>query len=514
MQQVDCARSIRGALHYAVRAIVSALLASIPAQSVSAAGTDIDLHALPKIATIDPRFQSFNVEMVEVTGGRFWAPYSSQAGERYAQRPPIDLKARRLRILAKGLSPAYMRVSGTWANSTYVPSIDETPPSKPPSGFKQVLTQSQWRDVVAFARENDLAIMTSFPVSDGSRGQDGRWLPDQALRLLSLTRSMGGRIAAAEFFNEPNLTKLGSLPEGYGAADYATDFATFRAFARRLAPEMLILGPGSSGEGGDVRPADMMQGVAGGVDAVSYHFYGALSQRCADFGNQTSPDQALVEGWLSRTEKDHDYYAGLRDRFEPGKPIWLTETAQAACGGSPWAATFRDTFRYVDQMGRLAKRGVKVIAHNTLAASEYALVDGATLEPRPSYWAALLWRRLMGTTVLQGPVISAPDVRIYAHCLRGNANGVAVLAENLGNSAQKLTLYGRVTAFVMTSSSLDSGSVAINGRPSAVGRDGALPRIHGEKVKGAISLPAHSISFLAVKNIGNPACVTATLTGD
>jgi hypothetical protein len=30
---------------------------------------------LRPIATIDPRFQSYNVEMVEVTGGRFWSPY-------------------------------------------------------------------------------------------------------------------------------------------------------------------------------------------------------------------------------------------------------------------------------------------------------------------------------------------------------------------------------------------------------------------------------------------------------
>jgi hypothetical protein len=61
----------------------------------------------------------------------------------------------------------------------------------------------------------------------------------------------------------------------------------------------------------------------------------------------------------------------LRDKFEPGKPIWLTETAEAACGGNPWAATFLETFRYLDQPGRMAKRGVQVHTHNTLASSEY-----------------------------------------------------------------------------------------------------------------------------------------------
>ena len=30
---------------------------------------------MPLIGKVDDRFQSYNVEMVEVTGGRFWAPY-------------------------------------------------------------------------------------------------------------------------------------------------------------------------------------------------------------------------------------------------------------------------------------------------------------------------------------------------------------------------------------------------------------------------------------------------------
>jgi hypothetical protein len=40
-------------------------------------------------------------------------------------------------------------------------------------------------------------------------------------------------------------------------------------------------------------------------------------------------------------------HKSLRDRVVPGVPIWITETAQAACGGSPWAVTFIDRFRTV-----------------------------------------------------------------------------------------------------------------------------------------------------------------------
>ena len=58
----------------------------------------------------------------------------------------------------------------------------------------------------------------------------------------------------------------------------------------------------------------------------------------------------------------------MRDKFEPGKPIWNTETGQAACGGDRWAATFVDTFRYLNQLGSLARIGVQVQIHNTLNA--------------------------------------------------------------------------------------------------------------------------------------------------
>ena len=39
----------------------------------------------------------------------------------------------------------------------------------------------------------------------------------------------------------------------------------------------------------------------------------------------------------------------------------LTETGQAACGGDRQASIYIDSFRYLDQLGGLAKRGVKVV---------------------------------------------------------------------------------------------------------------------------------------------------------
>ena len=125
----------------------------------------------------------------------------------------------------------------------------------------------------------------------------------------------------------------------------------------------------------------------------------------------------------------------------PGKPFWNTETADAACGGNAWAGTFLDSFRYLDQLGRLARQEVDVVIHNTLVASDYGLLDEDSFEPKPNFWAALLWRRLMGTTVLDAGIANEAGMHVYAHCLRGVPGGVAVLVLNTDrHNASKLTL--------------------------------------------------------------------------
>ncbi len=217
--------------------------------------------------------------------------------------------------------------------------------------------------------------------------------------------------------------------------------AVFRKFAKTTVPDMLTVGPGSVGEGvlmpkmasgsgmasGLVKTVDMLSATPRPVfDVFSYHFYGAASLRCAAMGaqSQTAAADALSDAWLDLTVKSHDFYVkGLRDRFEPGKPVWITETADAACGGNPWAATFLDSFRYLNQMGRLAQLGVQIVFHNTLASSEYGLLDSDTFEPRSSYRVALLWHRLMGSTVLDaGP--SRAGLHMYAQCTPGHPGGI------------------------------------------------------------------------------------------
>ena len=93
-----------------------------------------------------------------------------------------------MRILAAALAPAYLRVSGTWANTTYFADTDDRP-ALPPPGFNGVLTRAQWRGVVEFAHAVDARIVTSFAIGAGTRDAAGVWSPDQARRLLGYTRA-------------------------------------------------------------------------------------------------------------------------------------------------------------------------------------------------------------------------------------------------------------------------------------------------------------------------------------
>ena len=108
---------------------------------------------MPRIGTVDERFQSFNIEMLEVTGGKFWKPYkdldvesklkppanqsssSTPAGMdpgMYKYRPPIDLTNSRLRKLAAALAlPTCASVEPGRTPPTSMMQIRRHPPPHP-----------------------------------------------------------------------------------------------------------------------------------------------------------------------------------------------------------------------------------------------------------------------------------------------------------------------------------------------------------------------------------------------
>ena len=207
----EMSRSIRRCICMAVFLCITSVV--VLAMQLIAQVASLDPAKMAAIGTVDERFQSYNIEMVEVIGGRFWKPYGSNTSESKAQEPapqagftpagidpnlyqyraPIDLSNPRLRKLAAALSPAYVRVSGTWANSAYFQDSENAAPANAPSGFSGVLTRKEWKGVIDFSHAVNAEIVTSVATGPGSRDAQGVWTSDQARQLFEYTKSIGGR---------------------------------------------------------------------------------------------------------------------------------------------------------------------------------------------------------------------------------------------------------------------------------------------------------------------------------
>ena len=146
--------------------------------------------------------------------------------------------------------------------------------------------------------------------------------------------------------------------------------------------------------------------------------------------------------------------------------------------------------------------------HNTLAASDYGLLDENNFAPRPNYWAALLWRRLMGTTVLDAGLPGQAGLHVHAHCLKGTPGGVSVLVINTDrNAAVTLVLANASERYTLDAAKLDDQTLRLNGHGLALRANDELPHIAGVAAPaGALSFAPATITFLAIRDAGNRAC--------
>lgn len=80
------------------RICVVAALSAVPmvflATQLMAQVASLDPAKMPAIGTVDERFQSYNIEMVEVIGGRFWKPYGSTTNKVKRRSPPRKVSLR------------------------------------------------------------------------------------------------------------------------------------------------------------------------------------------------------------------------------------------------------------------------------------------------------------------------------------------------------------------------------------------------------------------------------------
>ena len=512
----------------------------------------------------DPRLISYNIEMAEVTGGTFWKPFTpaqvagadevpplklpegespsmsqmlAATSELMSERPPADLSHARLRKLAAALGPSWVRVSGSWATGTYF-DHDGRCDGEPPKGYRAVLTRDQWAGVLDFVDAVGAKLLTSFAVNPAldsascrELGGTGAWDPAQVRRILNMSSHRGVPVSAVEFVNEPNISFFDA--PGYLPARYLQDQDAFYHFMRIEFPTVLLAGPCGAMDpiDPDAPAAGAMARLAGQApsseqlarhatekpDAYSYHIYAGMSERGAAMGgHHWEPGEAASDPALAVADKARRYHARVRDAWCPGAPLWVTESGDANCGGNTWGSTFLDVFRTADELARFSAAEDGAIFHNTLASSDYGLLDEETYAPRPNWWFLWLWRQLAGNGAYDAhETMVEPLAPACAHAYaRTHADGkpgtVYLVINNSLIDELVVQAPAPCTRFTLsspkapksgsvTSLELRSTGVLLNGAPLELGEGDALPALDAmgaPEAAGEITLQPGTVTFL------------------
>lgn len=241
--------------------------------------------------------------------------------------------------------------------------------------------------------------------------------------------------------------------------------------------------------------------------------------------------------------------AAIRNAVAPSVLLVLEEVAGSSGGGCdnvtdrfvagfPWLATLAS----VGEAGfdRLHRQDIAGWSF-AYGKSNYMLVgppgwtNGTheTLTPHPDYFTTLLWRQLVGTTVLSSSMSGDDSLFLSsawcagARAPYGAGGSVVVVFANLADSAQTVSLppvlaAAPFTYFAMTPSTqpatfddLHSDSVFLNGKLLSVEADGTLPSFPFSGVAASpeaeLVADAYSYGFVVFNTAAKdaPACAAA-----
>lgn len=496
---------------------------------------------LKEVRKMNPRLMSYNVEMTEVTGGTFWKAYTEGqiAGTEEFPKleggfsnhtamaglmqyyPPIDTTNEKLITLAKEFGPVWVRVSGTWATKTYY-DFDGTTGGKAPEGYQSVLTKDQWANILNFVKAVDGKLLVSVSNCAGDHDENnGPIRLTQIEKLFNLTTELGGKIDALEFMNEPNMLQTSGAPMGYDFPDFIRDQDIINGWVRENYPDCLVVGPCNTGltdENPDNPMAkmgagmgnmfkmgtahDLLRGHQVKMDVYSYHYYNGISERLAAMmpTGHWPAEAAHTDAYLQVAPGICYMNIPVRDQYMPGAEMWVTESGDAGGGGDTWASTYLDVLRTLNELGSFCTLTNGVIFHNTLASSDYGFLQHGTFDPRPNYFAVLLWTRLMGETVYACDNPNVEGAHLYCHSRKDGKDGcVYLLINNSLNDETTVELPSEATLYELSGNgNMRNKVMYLNGKPLVLGDNNALPCLCGEKVNGKISIAPGSCAFIVL----------------
>uniref|UniRef100_A0A8C4S8I7 Heparanase n=1 Tax=Erpetoichthys calabaricus TaxID=27687 RepID=A0A8C4S8I7_ERPCA len=466
-----------------------------------------------------------------------------------------DPSSQKLRTLAKGLAPGYLRFGGTKADFTvFLPDdnhvkaqlweytfIFQNKSGKSlisilPYGTEKYL-KYEWplQEELILRNENQnifdyqtisgssVDMLYSFANCSGFhlifglnallRNDNNVWNSSNAEQLLKYCQSKQYRISW-ELGNEPNSfeKKAGIKVDG---SQLGKDFIHLHNILKKYP-----LFQSSSLYGPDVgQPQKHRRKLLNGflksagkvINACTWHQFFKIAY---SYGENLNVFISLI-------------YLQIVEKIVPGKKVWLGETGSAFGGGAPGLSdTYVAGFMWLDKLGLSAKLGIDVVIRQVfVGAGSYHLVD-SNFDPLPDYWLSLLYKKLVGPKVLNVTIFTHDGdqnrhLRVYMHCARNNRycipfGDVTLIALNLSKKTTTIHLpkyfsSKRIDAYRLEPAGeggLSSRNIQLNGKLLVMVDERTLPELTGSTlpVGSPLQIPGLTFAFYVIRDANVSAC--------
>lgn len=341
------------------------------------------------------------------------------------------------------------------------------PDTAAPSGYLQlcgeqcpkncVMNSTTWAPFLAFANHVRAHVVAGLNALDGRMGNASRpWDSSRARNFLHWAEAhYPDTIVAVELGNEPRA--FGSGPPGV-AKGKATDIRPEQLAADVVGPlRSILLELGGNIElwGPDVdspsEPEGFFRTFLEGLrvnntlppllQAATYHQY--YNEENRGLTTQSFTDVKVLDSIVAPLQE----MVSIVKEISPATRVIMGETSSVAGEGAGTASdTFAAIFMFLDKLALAAVTGHDAVFHQTIldptmndvgqhevsyevikegvpnvSAASWSMKHGS-YSPTPNYWASLLWKALMGTTVLDvaNSTDSGRSARVYAHCTAVN----------------------------------------------------------------------------------------------
>ncbi|TYI08690.1 hypothetical protein ES332_A09G017800v1 [Gossypium tomentosum] len=339
----------------------------------------------------------------------------------------------------------------------------------------------------------------------------GNWKSQNARDFMKYTISKGYKVDSYEFGNQLSRAGMGASIE---AEQYGKDIVVLKNLVKELHPDPKtqpkVLGP--SGYHDETWFNSFLE-VSGHdvVDGVTHHIY--------NLGPGHDPNMITKiqdPSYLNQVAQTYKGVLNIINKFKPQSGAWVFESGRALHGGA------KDL--YLDQFGMASTYNRKVFCRQTLIGGNYALLNTTTSIPiQITTGPALLWHRLMGSTVLAVTQESNPNLRPKISIIFINLSKDSSFNVTLSNyEHQSRNLRSTDVAkpefrgskdreeyhLATLAGNIQGQIVLLNDVPMVPTETFDIPVMEPNLVNAStpISIVAHSIVYVTIRDFQAPAC--------